>query len=252
MKVAAIQHDIIWESPGANFERLSPLVDSAARSGADLVVLAEMFSCGFSMNVEKVAEAPDGPSVDFLRSCACEHGLWVAGSVPIKTEPRTKPTNQLVVAGARGELFRYDKVHPFTYAKEDEYFEAGSDLVTVDLDGVRTALFVCYDLRFSNEFWGLAPEVDLFIVVANWPEKRREHWRCLLKARAIENQAYVVGVNRVGTGGGASYSGDTMIVDPLGTVLAEGPDYELTLLADVDASLVARTRARFPFLADRR
>ena len=113
-------------------------------------------------------------------------------------------------------------------------------------------MFVCYDLRFADEFWALATEVDAYFVVANWPAKRRVHWSALLRARAIENQAYVVGVNRVGAGGGLDYSGDSAIIDPLGEVLATGAGVETMLLADLDAAHVDATRGHFRFLQDRR
>jgi omega-amidase len=113
-------------------------------------------------------------------------------------------------------------------------------------------MFVCYDLRFADEFWGLAPDTDVYLVPANWPEARREHWMTLLRARAIENQAYVVGVNRVGSGGGVDYCGDTRIVDPLGEVLASASRVETLVVADVSTEHVAAVRDRFRFLADRR
>ena len=129
---------------------------------------------------------------------------------------------------------------------------AGTEFVTVAVGGVRLSLFVCYDLRFSDEFWGLAPDTDAYLVVANWPAKRRLHWSTLLRARAIENQAYVVGVNRVGSGGGLDYSGDSAIIDPLGEILATGAGGETILFADIDTDHVASTRDHFRFLQDRR
>jgi len=136
--------------------------------------------------------------------------------------------------------------------------QPGHELVTVEVDGLRVSLFVCYDLRFADEFWQLAPDTDVYLVPANWPARRREHWIALLRARAIENQAYVVGVNRVGTApsseGGATleYSGDSLIVDPLGQVLASASQVETTVAADVSADHVATVRDRFRFLQDRR
>jgi predicted amidohydrolase len=125
-------------------------------------------------------------------------------------------------------------------------------LVTVDVDGVRVSLFVCYDLRFADEFWTLAPETDLYVVVANWPAARRRHWQALLVARAIENQAYVAAANRIGTGADIDYAGDSCIVDPMGEVLVGAAGTETVLTALVDPAVVAETRRRFPFLSDRR
>ena len=114
------------------------------------------------------------------------------------------------------------------------------------------SLFVCYDLRFADEFWGVADQTDLYVVPANWPAARRHHWRSLLVARAIENQAYVVGVNRVGHGGKLDYAGDSAIIDPMGEVLATAAGIETVLVADVDPAMVTATRAQYPFMADRR
>ena len=252
MKVAAIQHDIVWEDPEANHEHLRPMVAAAAAGGARLVVLTEMFATGFSMNVEKTAEAIGGPSTDFLLSQTSEHGIWICGSIAEQTDAKEKPHNTLVVAGPSGQLQRYRKIHPFTYSGESEHFGAGTDFLTVDVEGVRTTFFVCYDLRFADEFWATAHETDLYVVVANWPTTRRHHWTTLLGARAIENQAYVVGCNRVGEGGGLDYSGDSRIIDPMGDVLAAASKEETILVAEIDAGVIRETRERLPFLQDRR
>jgi predicted amidohydrolase len=252
MRVAGVQHDIVWEDPAANFARLAPRVGTAAAGGARLVVLTEMFSTGFSMAVDRVAEPVDGPSTRFLVDQAAEHGVWVCGSLPERPEGQTLPHNQLVLASPDGAVHRYAKIHPFTYAREQEHYRAGAEHVTVDVDGVRVTLFVCYDLRFADEFWACAHDTDCYVVVANWPEPRREHWRTLLRARAIENQAYLVGVNRVGRGGKLEYVGDSSIIDPNGETLAEATGSEAVISAEVDPAHVADVRARFPFLADRR
>jgi predicted amidohydrolase len=149
-------------------------------------------------------------------------------------------------------VHRYRKIHPFTYGGEDRVYAAGDERLTVTVEGVRLALFVCYDLRFADEFWSLARDTDCYVVVANWPSARRDHWRTLLRARAIENEAYVVGANRVGSGGGLDYSGDSAVVGPFGEVLTEAGDAESVLVADMDPAVVASTRERYPFLADRR
>lgn len=252
MKVAAIQHDIVWEDASANFTRLEPMVATAASARCRLVLLSEMYSVGFSLDVARIAEREDGPSTAFLVDSAREFGLWIGGSVPTVVSGSDRPVNRFVLAGPAGELATYDKIHPFTYAGEDQHYSAGSTFTTVDVEGLRVSLFVCYDLRFGDEFWALAPATDCYLVPANWPESRRSHWQALLRSRAIENQAYVLGVNRVGEGGGLAYSGDSMLVDPMGEVLVSGSGTESVLIADVDPAEVARVRDRFPFLRDRR
>jgi predicted amidohydrolase len=252
MRVAAIQSDIVWEDPAANFERLRPWVAAAARAGARLVALPEMFACGFSMKTERVREPPDGPSARFLVDEARAHGVWLCGSIPELSRGAARPHNTLVLAGPGGQVHRYRKLHPFTFAGEHEHYEAGSEHVTVDVEGLRCSLFVCYDLRFADEFWGRAQATDLYIVVANWPDRRRHHWTALLQARAIENQAYALGVNRVGHGDGIDYAGDSRIIDPWGEILAAAAGRETMLLAEVDPSAVRDARDKFPILADRR
>ncbi len=163
-----------------------------------------------------------------------------------------RPHNTLVLAAPDGTQHRYRKIHPFTFGGETKHFRAGDEFVTVDVEGLRVTLFVCYDLRFADEFWQLAGDTDVYLVPANWPEARRLPWTTLLQARAIENQAYVIGCNRVGTGNGLEYSGDSRIIDPLGEVLAGASQTESILIADISAERVAEVRDRFRFLQDRR
>ena len=251
MKLAAVQHDIVWEDPQANFARLKPMIEAAAAGGARLVLLSEMFATGFSMAADRIAEPPDGPSAAFLAEQAAAHGVFVGGSVPERAAPGERPANVLVLAGPDGVVTRYAKIHPFSYGGEHEVYRAGTEVVTIEVDGVRVTPFVCYDLRFADRFWATAISTDLYVVVANWPAARRMHWQTLLRARAIENQAYVAGVNRVGEGGGLAYAGDSTVVDPMGEVLAGAAEVETVLLAEVDPAVVTGVRERFPFLRDR-
>lgn len=256
MRIAAIQHDTIWNDRDANFARLAPMVAAAAAGGARLVLLTEMFSTGFVVDDSLKGEPEGGVSAQFLAAQAALHDVWVCGScpeVPAGSDPNdTRPANSFVLAGPDGTVHRYRKIHPFTYGGESNHFRAGSELVQLEIEGVRVSPFVCYDLRFADEFWQLAPTTDVYLVPANWPEGRRNHWMSLLQARAIENQAYVVGCNRVGEGGGLKYVGDSRIVDPLGELLATGSQHETILYADIEPATVATTRERFRFLQDRR
>jgi predicted amidohydrolase len=250
MRVAAIQHTVCFENAEATRAHVTPLIADAAVAGARLVVLTEMFATGFSMNPERIAEVEGGPSERFLLDQAALHDVYLIASIAQRGTDG-KYRNNAVVASPDGSVQRYAKIHPFSYAREDEHYTAGEQFLTVELDGVRVSIFVCYDLRFADEFWVRALETDLYVVVANWPQARREHWRALLRARAIENQAYVVGVNAVGTINAIDYSGDSVIVDPLGVEQEAGPA-ECILDGDVSAEVVTDVRRRFPFLADRR
>ncbi|MEM9514790.1 MAG: nitrilase-related carbon-nitrogen hydrolase [Actinomycetota bacterium] len=256
VRVAAIQHDIVWHDREANFAALAPRIAAAAVGGARVVLVTETFSTGFSFDSPGIGEPEGGPSATFLARMAAEHGVWVGGSCPEigsdATPDDQRPSNVFVLADPDGEVHRYRKIHPFSHADEQRYVRPGTDFVTVDIDGLRVSLFVCYDLRFADEFWALARTTDAYLVVANWPAKRRLHWSTLLRARAIENQAYVVGVNRVGSGGGLDYVGDSAIIDPLGEILASGAGGETTLFADLDPTHVVSTRNHFRFLQDRR
>ncbi|HTZ42442.1 MAG TPA: nitrilase-related carbon-nitrogen hydrolase [Jatrophihabitans sp.] len=255
MKVAAIQHDIAWEDGAATRRRLVPLIGQAVAGGARLLVLSEMYATGFSMNPDAIAEEPGGDNERFLVAQAAEHGVWLVGSIAQWVDrpgDGRRAENVAVLAGPDGQLHRYAKIHPFSYAGEHEQYRAGTEFLTVPVEDLRVSVFICYDLRFADEFWALAADTDLYVVVANWPEPRREHWRALLRARAIENQAYVVGVNRVGEGDGIRYLGDSVVLDPLGRPLAEGGLAETVLVCDADPGELKRIRDRYPFLADRR
>jgi predicted amidohydrolase len=252
MRIAAVQHDIVWEDRDANFERLAPQVAGAVGAGAELVLLTETFSTGFSMT-PGIGEPEDGPSASFLAGQAAEHGVWVAGTCPEIAAGEALPYNSFVLAGPDGTTHRYRKLHPFTHAGEHERFRAGEKPVTVEIGGLRITPFICYDLRFADVFWKAAPGTDVYLVPANWPSPRRQHWQTLLQARAIENQAYVVGCNRVGTAGdGTDHAGDSRIVSPMGELLATAAGIETLVLADVDPVEVAATRDRLRFLLDRR
>jgi predicted amidohydrolase len=257
LRIAAVQHDIVWNDRDANFEHVAPMIRGSVASGAQLVLLTETFSTGFGFDDPTFESEPEGGvSSQFLAAQARQHGVWVGGSCP-EIHPEApaddqRPSNCFVLAGPDGTQHRYRKIHPFSHAGEERFVRAGTELVTVDVEGFRVSMFVCYDLRFADEFWQVAPQTDIYLVPANWPERRRQPWIALLQARAIENQAYVVGVNRVGVGASLDYSGDSRIIDPLGELLATAAKTETILLADVSTEHVASTRDHFRFLADRR
>jgi predicted amidohydrolase len=252
MRIAAVQHDIVWEDRDANFERLAPQVARAVGAGAELVLLTETFSTGFSMT-PGIGEPEDGPSARFLAGQAAQHGVWVGGTCPEIADGEQLPYNSFVLAGPDGTVHRYRKLHPFTHAGEHERFRAGEKPVTVQVGNLRITPFICYDLRFADVFWKAAPDTDVYLVPANWPSPCRHHWQTLLQARAIENQAYVVGCNRVGTAGdGTEHAGDSRIVSPMGELLATAAGVETIVLAEVDPAEVAGTRDRLRFIPDRR
>lgn len=252
LRVAGLQHDIVWEDRAATLAALEPQVAAAAAAGARLVVLPEMFAVGFSMRVDAIEEPTDGPTTAWLAGQAAAHDLWIGGSVPERAPGAERPANVFVLVAPDGTTHRYAKRHTFTYHGESDHYAKGDRATIVEVDGVRCSLNVCFDLRFADQFWEQAPDVDAYLVVANWPMVRERHWSALLVARAIENQAYVVGVNRVGTAGdGTEHTGASVVVEPRGAVLADAGAEVGMVVADLDPGEVARVREKYPFLADR-
>ena len=183
-----------------------------------------------------------------MREVAADLGVWILAGRPALPGPR----NLAVLCAPSGHVERYAKIHPFSFAGEDAHYRSGDRVVTWTVEGVRITPLVCYDLRFPEPFRLAAADTDLFVVIANWPERRRAHWQTLLRARAIENLAFVAGVNRVGEGGGLVYQGDSALVGPWGETLVGGAQIETVLVGEVDPHAVLEARRTFPALADRR
>ena len=251
MRVACVQLDIVWEDPRASCARVDPLARSAAAGGARLLILPEMFATGFSMGAARVAA--HAPWIaGYVSQLARRHGLWVGAGWAEPGPSRPFNTFRLVDPDGVQRLV-YRKIHPFTLAGEPENYAAGDAVTTAAVEGVRVTPLICYDLRFPELFRLAADATDLFVVPANWPARRGHAWRALLAARALDAQAWVAGVNRVGAdGNGVAHSGDTGIVNPLGEVVATLSDREGVVIADVAPEEVTRVRRRYGFLDDRR
>lgn len=252
LHVVACQLDIAWEDKAENCRRASALFEQARPPQGSLVVLPEMFTTGFSMNVDATAEGNERVSERFLAESAQRLAGSTLGGVVTREGPGALALNQAVAFGPDGsELARYGKIHPFSFAGEDRRFARGRDVVTFPWGGFTIAPFVCYDLRFPEVFRVAALRgATVLVVIANWPAPREAHWLALLTARAIENQAYVVGVNRCGRDPHVAYSGRSRIVDPKGRVLAEAGETAGTIAADLDLEAVQAYRREFPVLAD--
>ncbi|MEZ5321377.1 MAG: nitrilase-related carbon-nitrogen hydrolase [Microthrixaceae bacterium] len=256
MIVAAVQSDVA-PTVAETLATVSSAAAAAAERGANLIVLPEMFATGYHVDPRELGIGAEGAG-RFLEETATDLGVWLMGShAALSSTPGSgdsaRVRNRLTVAGPNGERFHYDKRHLFTYASEHLGYEAGGPTLSIVVDGVRITPSICYDLRFADDFWASGPETDLFVVVANWPIDRQDHWSTLLTARAVENQCYVMGVNRVGRAGDLEYQGGSCVIDPHGRLLAEvdGP-WAGTALAAIDEKEVAAERARYPFLDDRR
>ena len=251
MRVIGVQLDIAWEDKQANFRKVRGLLDGGEIPRDSLIVLPEMFATGFSMNVEGIAEEKGGRTETFLADLARRHSSFVLAGV-VTRQADGRGLNQAVLLGPDGaERARYSKNQPFTLGGETDHYAAGTDVTVVPCGGFQLAPFVCYDLRFPEIFRrAVRRGAQLYAVIANWPSPRVEHWTGLLKARAIENLATVIGVNRTGKDPQHEYPGGSIVVGPQGEVLADGGASEGLVTADLDVGVVTDWRDRFPALKD--
>ncbi len=255
VRVSIVQGETRWHDPAANRAYYGELI-SSLRGITDLVVLPETFSSGFSNDAIGDAETMDGPTVAWMREQAAGLDAAVTGSVQLRTDAGV--FNRMLFATPDGELRHYDKRHLFSFAKEHERYAAGRDRVVVEWKGWNILLQVCYDLRFpvfSRNRFDVErpgqPDYDVLLYVANWPSARAYAWKTLLRARAMENLSYVVGVNRIGTdGNGLHYAGDSAVIDFLGSPVSECTDVELVVTTTLQAGALQGHRERFPALLD--
>ncbi len=265
MRAHLVQLDIAWEDREANFARTDELISRTTVAPGDLVLLPEMFDSGFSLNTSKTADQ-DGASAGYLAQLARRLGAFVQGGVTAAETGEEKARNRALVFSPEGrEAARYDKVHPFSFGREPEAFASGEELTTYwwggsadeeaggDGQGLRVFPAICYDLRFPELFRaGLSLGAECMAIGANWPSARAEHWRALLIARAIENQAFVLGVNRAGADPHLEYAGGSIAVSPRGEVLIEAGAEEGVFSVEIDASEVRAWRKEFGAWRDRK
>jgi omega-amidase len=252
LTVTTIQTTLHWENKEANLDMLEQKINSIDQK-TEIVVLPEMFSTGFSMKPELLGETMDGPTIQWMKRIAAAKKIILTGSIIIKEG--NDYFNRLVWMLPNGQYGIYDKRHRFAYAGEDQHYTAGSKRLIASVKGWKINLLVCYDLRFPvwarQQSTENGMEYDLLIYVANWPERRSHAWKTLLQARAIENQCYVVGVNRVGHDGNhIAHAGESMIIDPLGDVLYTRKDEEDIYTATLDRTHLENVREKFPFWKD--
>ena len=246
MKVTLLQQDIVWANPAANRAAAGKAIEAAPPS--DLYVLPEMWSTGFAVQPEGIAEPEQSESLQWMQDIASRMDAAIAGSIGVCTEEGYR--NRLYFVKPGGDMAFYDKHHLFGYGGEHLHYTAGQERIVEEWRGVRFLLQVCYDLRFP--VWSRSREdYDAIIYVANWPTSRQEAWRTLLKARAIENQCYVLGVNRVGTDPIWQYSGGTAFVDPYGRAEECSDNEVAALTAEINMERLNDFRRKFPVLKDR-
>ncbi len=262
LTITTIQTSLFWEDKKANLQMLEEKITSLFAK-TEIVILPEMFSTGFSMQPQLFAEDMNGETIEWMKRMSSENGIVLTGS--IIASDNNNYFNRLIWMLPNGQFGHYDKRHLFAYAGEHEHYTAGHKRLIASVKGWKINLQVCYDLRFpvwarqapsqpppGGEEKSSAAEYDVLIYVANWPEKRSHAWKTLLCARAIENQCYVIGVNRVGNDGNNIYhSGNTLVIDPAGQVLYHMADEEDINTISLTKEKLTEIRTRFPFLNDR-
>ncbi|MEI7481247.1 MAG: nitrilase-related carbon-nitrogen hydrolase [Elusimicrobiota bacterium] len=248
MRIALCQYDIKWEDKETNKKKIAEMFEACPRKKEiDWLIFSEMALSGFTMNTA-AAELSDSDR-DFFRDLAQRNNINVSyGGVE-------NGFNNLITLNRHGDRINtYSKIHLYAFGGEDKYYKAGSNQEVFELEGLKVMPAVCFDLRFPYLFWKMAGEIDLYIVIAAWPMRRAEQWMTLLRARAVENQAYCVGVDRLGFEGKVEYSGNSICYDPLGKVAVDAGTREGIFVSEIDVTkdLVLKTRERFPFLKERK
>lgn len=245
MKVTLIQHDIKWEDKLYNLTQYQTYIDNIEKT--DIIILPEMFTTGFTINPSLFSEMMNGETITWMKNIAMLNDCVITGSLII--EENSKYYNRLIWCHPNGDIEFYDKKHLFSFAGENNFYTSGDKQLIINYKGFRIKPLICYDLRFP--VWSRTGDFDMIIYVANWPKIRSSAWRTLLKARAIENQSYVIGVNRIGKDGlGIDHSGDTTVVDANGDVtnwlFVEGAH-----TIDLNLYSLNKIRDKFPFLKDK-
>lgn len=253
MRIFCCQFDIVWENKDANFRIVEDLLANARPPSGSLVALPEMGFTGFSMNVAEIAADEPGLTETFLTAMARRHGVYLLAGLVTRT-PDGLGRNVAVLVTPHGKVdAHYQKLHLFSPAGEHAFYEPGSREVTFAWQRGTVAPFICYDLRFPEAFRAAIDRgVELYVVIANWPRVRERHWLTLLQARAIENQAFVAGVNRCGRDPHLDYSGRSVIIGPDGEIIADAGEANGWISAELDWETVRACRKRFPALSDRR
>ncbi len=249
MKVGLVQYNPTWEDKNKNREKIDILL-TRLKDKVDLLVFPEMTLTGFTMNASDFSETLFGESFKYFARLAREQGSHILTGIIESNE--NKFYNSLLHINKNGEFIQvYRKIHPFSYSTEDKNYTRGEKTVVTQIDGWNTGLSICYDLRFPELYRNYGKQrAELIVVIANWPVTRIEHWRTLLKARAIENQCYVIGVNRVGDDPTLNYNGYSSIFDPMGNEVITSADGEVIISEEISIDKVKDTREKLPFLND--
>jgi len=250
MKIALAQINIAWENPKENLIKCENFIKNASEKKADLIIFPEMALTGFTMNINSL-KLKEEFILEWAKRKAFENNINISLGYGIKCGEKGK--NKFCVVSPKNTILGlYTKIHPFSYSKEDEKYYKGNEIISCKVGEASITPFICYDLRFPEIFQIASKKSEIIIVIASWPKEREEHWVTLLKARAIENQCFIIGVNRVGEGDGLEYSGASLIFDPLGNSLNEKINKEELIIKDINLSSIKEVREKINIKRDRR
>lgn len=244
------QIDIDWEDSSKNMKKVEELVNKASKNKVELILFPEMVLTGFTMDINKLLLSEE-QIISWIKQVAINNNINIGLGFAIKVDKKGK--NKYVIVSKEGEtLTIYTKIHPFSYSGEDEKYYSGNEICSCKIKEFRITPFICYDLRFPEIFQIASKEAQIITVAASWPKSREEHWVTLLKARAIENQCYIIGINRVGLGDDLQYNGLSMFVSPSGEVLNEISSEEILIICDLELEMIREVKDRFDIKKDRR
>ena len=255
MKLVLAQFDTIWEDNNANKVKVSKFLEEAKSKDADLILFPEMTLTGFSMNVSSIEETKNhaGSTLQWFQLMGSKYKLYIGFGYVEKPSSNGKAKNNFAIISPQGELLcDYSKIHPFSFGEESHYYEGGNKIFISKINEFLVAPFICYDLRFPEIFQIASKQATLITISANWPTARKDHWISLLKARAIENQCYIAGINRTGIGNNIQYFGNSMIIDPFGNIIVQGDECEGLIIEDIDVGEAYRLREAFNLKKDRK
>lgn len=250
MIIGIAQMDIVWEDSKANMNKVEAFVKKASEGKVELILFPEMALTGFTMDVHKLFLLEE-EIISWIKNVAINNNINIGLGYAIRIDK--KGENKYIFVSKEGEiLVKYIKIHPFSYGGEDEKYHRGKEICICKIDEFKMSPFICYDLRFPEIFQIAAKEAQIITVAASWPKVREEHWITLLKARAIENQCYVIGINRIGIGDGLEYNGASIFVGPSGEILNDSNSKEMLIVENLEIERIRAVKDKFDIKKDRR
>lgn len=250
MVIGIAQMNMTWENIEENMKKAEGFIKKASENKADLILFPEMALTGFTMNINKLLLSEE-EIINWIRKNAVDNNINIGLGFAVKVDDKGK--NKYIIISKKGEVLAdYTKVHPFSYGGEDEKYYNGDKICICKIDEFKISPFICYDLRFPEIFQIASKEAQIITVAASWPKSREEHWITLLKARAIENQCYVIGINRTGAGGALQYNGASMFISPDGEILNEISNKEVLIIENLEIEKIAEVKDKFDIKKDRR